>query len=179
WDSDPDAARQTLVRTQELTRTGLNEARRAVHALRSRPVDELGLVLALRRLAESAAQRAGLRLMLDLPEQVTGIQPEVEQQIYRIAEEALNNVVRHAQAQRLYLRLRRDRHTLHLTITDDGIGFDAALGSPDGHFGLTGMQERALLIDGDLIIQSLPDRGTQVRLCIERQPMLPDGTQKA
>jgi signal transduction histidine kinase len=99
WDTDAAAARKALQQTRELTRNGLDEARRALHELRARPVEELAL--ALQRLAERAAHRAGLRLTFSAPPYVVGIRPEVEQHLYRVAEEALNNVVRHANARQL------------------------------------------------------------------------------
>jgi signal transduction histidine kinase len=164
WDSDPAAARATLQQTRQLTRGGLDEARRALHELRAQPVEELGLALALQRLAERAAQRAGLRLIFSAPPRVVGLRPEVEQHLYRIAEEALNNVVRHANARQLTVTLAQDAAgAALLTIADDGHGFDPAQGAT-GHYGLTGMRERAFLIGAMLEIQSQPRRGTTVRV---------------
>jgi signal transduction histidine kinase len=107
-DGDPTAARATLAQTQELTRTGLQEARRSLQALRARPIDELGIGLALGELARRAAERAGLALTLDVPAQIDGLSQAAEQNLYRIAEEALNNIVRHANARSLLLRWRAD-----------------------------------------------------------------------
>lgn len=157
--SDPAAAQATLKRTQALTHDGLQETRSALHALRSDPVDDLGLRLALTHLAESAARRAGLRLELDLPETMPPIEATIQRNIYRVAEEALNNVVRHAMATTLIVRL---DHAL--TIRDDGVGFDPAQNQPEGHYGLVGMRERATLCGGDLTVTSKPGAGTCVQL---------------
>lgn len=167
WENDPSAARESLRKTQTLTRDGLNEARRALSALRASPLDELGLRLALERLAAQAAQRAGTALTLDLPTQIGALRPEVEQCIYRIAEEALNNAVRHAGARALALSLRAEAGQIILRVSDDGAGFDASA-SPNGHYGLIGMRERAALVNGTLTIDSAADKGTQVVFSMER-----------
>ena len=167
WDSDPAAARSALVRMRETTRGGLDEARRALHALRAAPVEELGLVLALRRLGEAAAERGGMRLECDLPPQVTGLRPQTEQQIYRVAEEALNNAARHSGGRALRLWLQPEiGGGWRLTISDDGAGFDpsAAPTRRGGHYGVTGMRERAALIGALLEVHSRPGAGTAVVL---------------
>jgi signal transduction histidine kinase len=169
WDSSPDGARQKLKQTQELTRSGLDEARRALHALRASPIDELGLALALQRTAQTAAERAGVELSLALSQQLSGVPPDIEQHLYRVAEEALNNIVRHARARHVGLALERTAAALTLTIRDDGSGFDPSQMPPDGHFGLVGMKERAALVNGSLEIQSQPGRGTIVQLSVPLQ----------
>ncbi len=163
WDSDPAAARATLQQTRHLTRTGLDEARRALHELRAQPVEELGLGLALQRLSERAAERAGLRLTFSAPPRLWGLRPELEQHLYRIAEEALNNVVRHANARRLTVSLAQQAGATLLTISDDGKGFDPARSS-QGHYGLTGMRERAFLMGATLEVRSQPQKGTTIRV---------------
>jgi signal transduction histidine kinase len=163
WDSDPAAARSTLQQTRQLTRTGLDEARRALHELRAQPVEELGLALALRRLSERAAQRAGLRLAFSAPPRLAGLRPEVEQHLYRIAEEALNNVVRHADARSLTVALSQDAGGTQLTVADDGCGFDPAPAAK-GHYGLIGMRERAFLMGATLEVLSQPQGGTTIRV---------------
>lgn len=96
-----------------------------------------------------------------------GLSPEVEQSIYRITEEALNNAARHAQAQAVTISLHREQHRLRLTVSDDGIGFDPDTVSLDDHYGLVGMRERALLCSGQLDIVSAPATGTTIRLTVE------------
>jgi signal transduction histidine kinase len=170
---DPQAARDTLAQVQHMARSGTQEARRVLHALRASPLEDLGLVLALERLAQSAANRAGLTLALHLPQRVADLRLDIEQHVFRIAEEALNNVVRHANARQLTLELRQHNGALVLRVADDGIGFDPAHLPPpegehaNGQFGLTGMQERALLCGGTLTITSQPYHGTTITLTIE------------
>lgn len=167
WDNDPAAARTMLEQSLGATRDGLGEARRAIHALRAAPLEDLGLALAIRNLAESVAARAGLALDLQGPEQINGLEPEVEQAVYRIANEALVNVARHADARHLTVRLDRAGGHLTLTVSDDGRGFDAASPPPDEQYGLKGIRERAEMIGAALEIESRPGDGTTVRLTVE------------
>ena len=102
-----------------------------------------------------------------MPETVGDLDPTVEQAAYRIADEAVANAVRHAQARELLVRLERDAHELRLAVVDDGQGFDTAHPPPEGHYGLQGMRERADLVGGELEIVSQADKGTTVRFCVE------------
>ncbi len=167
WDADGDAAREMMTQALGATRAGLHEARRAIQALRATPLEDLGLLLALRSLAESSASRAGVALDLQLPERLEGIGPEVEQGIYRVAAEALENVARHAEAGRVRVRLAQEGGRLTLVVADDGRGFDVGPLQPEGHFGLQGMRERAAMIGGTLAVESRKGEGTQVTLIVE------------
>ena len=166
-DTDLDQARSHLRSTHDMARSGVQEARRALQALRASPLEDLGLRLALRQLAESASDRAGLRLELDLPETLDQVQPAIEQHLYRIAEEALTNVVRHANAKTLHLGLQQHNSRLTLTIRDDGVGFNPAHVETNGHYGLVGMRERVLLCGGALEIESQSQKGTTLVAVIE------------
>jgi len=161
---DPDAAKNTLKQVQQMTRDGLTDARRALHSLRAAPLEELGLVLALHRLMETTRERTGLQITVDLPEQTTGLAPFVEQSIYRIADEAVANVVRHARAKRVQLVLSQVDGLVQLEISDDGIGFDVEQIAQNGHYGIVGMRERAALCNGQVDIQSTRGDGTCVIL---------------
>lgn len=164
WDSDPERARLLLERSLASTRRGLTETRRALKALRASPLEDLGLALAVRGLAESTAARSGLELDLQTPPQLENVTPDVEQCIYRVAQEALENVARHADARRVQVHLAQQDGSLALTIADDGQGFDPAGVDPAHHFGLVGMRERAEILGGDLIVESVPGQGTTIRL---------------
>jgi signal transduction histidine kinase len=176
WEINPVAAQEMLDKADETARRGLTEARRALQDLRASPLQDLGLSLALRELAKTAADRGGASLTLDLPEQsLDSIPPDVEQGVYRIAQETLENIVRHSEAQSIVFRLRQTREVLSLTITDDGRGIDSEVlrasraGSPDG-LGLRGMKERASLIGGTLEITELEEQGTMVQLKVPLPP---------
>jgi signal transduction histidine kinase len=174
WETDPDGARKTLASSRELTRSGLTETRRALQALRASPLEDLGLALAIRELAETTASRAGLKLALEVPEYLGEMRPEVEQSAYRIAEEALNNIARHADARRVRIRAERAGGQIRLEIIDDGRGFDQ-MGSPNGHYGLVGMRERAALCSGTLDVQSKPGMGTVVRFGADAEAQRKEG----
>ena len=169
WESDPLAARKTLSLSRDVTRRGLLETRRALGALRASPLEDLGLALAIRDLAETTAGRAGLQLCLDVPPELGQLPSFTEQGMYRIAEEALNNTARHANAHTLSVSLKRDTRQIMLLLVDDGLGFDPAKPAQDGHFGLLGMRERAALCHGTLRIDSAPGKGTQVCFMVVEQ----------
>lgn len=145
------------------TRDGLTDVRRAIRDLRSQPLDDLGLTLALRQMALEAAARGSFRLDLDIVEPVPALEPEIEHAFYRIAQESLENVIKHANARRVALRLWLEGKTLCLTLTDDGAGTDLSQVDYGDRHGLIGMQERAVMAGGKLVIESQPERGTTVR----------------
>jgi two-component system sensor histidine kinase UhpB len=148
------------------TRSGLTETRRALQALRASPLDDLGLLLALRALAETTATRAGLQLECDLPESLPKLPPDVEQGLYRIAQEAFQNIVRHANARKIRVDWAQKNGQADLTISDDGRGF--VIKEVDGaqHFGLRGMQERASMLDATLEIASQPGQGASIKISL-------------
>jgi signal transduction histidine kinase len=164
WETDPAQARTLLEQSSRTVRTGLTETRRALQALRASPLEELGLALAVRSLAESVAEQTGARLDWQGPEQVDKLVPAVEQGVYRVAQEALANVVKHASARHLAVRLDQTNGNLSLQIADDGCGFELDRVDAEHHFGLKGMRERAEMMGGVLTIESNPDRGTRVHL---------------
>jgi signal transduction histidine kinase len=177
WAVDPARARRLLDEADVTIRQGLVEARRALQALRASPLQEVGLMPALRALAESASERSGARLELHLPERPADeLPPLVEQSVYRIAQEALENVVRHASADSITLRLSYNPRRLLLVVEDDGRGIPGAPGAPvrqdrsEGGaavmLGIRGMEERAGAIGGHLDIQSQEGRGTRLRLVV-------------
>lgn len=168
WQSQPDKARQVLAEALTGTRTALSDSRRAIGALRARPLEELGLARAVWKLAESTAASAGLELDLHVSACVEGLREETEHAVYRIAAEALANVARHAQAHHLTVRLEEDEVGVTLIVADDGRGFDAALAADDQRFGLYGMRERARLLGAELRVDSNDGNGTTVALTVRR-----------
>jgi len=170
WQVDPEAAKRQLDTADAAAREGLTEARRSVQALRASPLQNLGLVMALRDLARVAAERTGAELILDLPEELdSDLKPAVEQGVYRIAQEALENVVRHSEANQISFRLQTDGEVLTLLVEDNGRGLDGSAyrqsdTADEGGMGLRGMRERASLIGGHLAVESLVDQGTRISL---------------
>ena len=167
WDFQPREARQMLDQALEVTQNGLTEARRALQSLRASPLDDLGLALAVSDMAKSTAARANLRLELDMQNHIENLPAEVEQCIYRVAQEVLTNAARHADAKSLRVALRHASGTLTLTIADDGRGFDlAAALSRGAHYGLQGLRERAEMVGAALDVESQLHTGTTVKLIV-------------
>jgi signal transduction histidine kinase len=164
WQPQSPRAARMLNHALTTTREGLGETRRALQALRASPLDDLGLALAIRNLARNAAARGTLSLELDVPEQLNGLSAEVEQCYYRVAQEALENVVQHADAQRVTVSLKRTEGRLTLEVSDDGSGFAPESIVSEDRFGLRGMRERAELIGGTLEVENRSGQGTTIRL---------------
>lgn len=142
----------------------------AMHRLipRLRPIqlDEIGLANAVRDLVSSLQQaHPGLHMTLQLPGAIDGVDTDVETCAYRILQEALTNVVRHAGASRVRIALRIDDGSLRLTISDNGCGAADPF-SRAGHYGVRGMRERAEALGGTLAISSGPQGGLEVEACI-------------
>ncbi|MGD9116419.1 MAG: sensor histidine kinase [Dehalococcoidia bacterium] len=166
WEVDPKAARTLLDESLTSARSGLKETRRALQALRASPLDDLGLVLALNTIARDAAERANLELELSVAEDIPALSPDVEQGVYRVAQEAIANVVSHAGARKLAVRLEFIGDKLTLGIEDDGAGFAMDKVDKATHFGLTGIEEHARFIGGKLNVISKAGAGTTVRLTV-------------
>ena len=169
WQPLPAKAERMLNHALLTTREGLDETRRALQDLRATPLDDLGLSLALENLAKSFADRWELTLSLDIQEHVRNLGPEVEQAYYRVAQEALDNVAKHAEAQSVTLSLKQANGRLTLTVTDDGRGIAPGIELAKDRFGIQGMRERAALIGGTLAIEAQPNQGTMLRLTTETQ----------
>jgi signal transduction histidine kinase len=159
---DPEQANALLNHSLKAIREGLSETRRALQELRAQPLEDLGLSLAIRHLAESYATRSGYQLQLDIDPLPEVDRADVQQSVYRIAQEALANAADHAQAQNLWVSLKHSRGQLTLTVRDDGCGFDPHDVEKENHYGLLGMRERAEMAGGCLEVKSQPGEGTQV-----------------
>jgi PAS domain S-box-containing protein len=148
--------------------SALEQVRNLSFELRPSLLDGLGLVAALRWYSDQYARRTGIRTKTstNLREGQTRLREELETACFRIVQEALTNVVRHANAKNVSVSLRKLDHQILLSIKDDGIGFDersANGGASPIHLGLRGMKERALALSGTLAIESAPTRGTEIR----------------
>lgn len=166
WDVDPKMARESLEKSSKIAHSGLDETRRALKALRVSPLDDLGLVQALSVMAKDSSTRSNITLDLLIAQNLPVLSPDIEQGIYRIAQEAITNALNHSQAKLLTVKMDYQEGHLKLNIQDDGTGFDVEKSNDPNRFGLTGMRERAQLIGGELTILSKPGAGTQVQLDI-------------
>lgn len=173
WDSGRDQARATLDNALETARTGLTETRRALRSLRSAPLTDLGLLGALRDLAEGMAARNQWQLTLALPLQPVLLTATEDEVIYRIVQESLTNVERHAAASQVTLSLTQSADCLTVQIVDDGVGFERTAVDSTERYGLLGMTERAALVDGQLTVTSKVGAGTTVRFTRNGRPPAP------
>jgi two-component system sensor histidine kinase UhpB len=157
----PEGERQRMIELAAELHSTLDEIRRIARELRPEALDDLGLINALIALSSRAARQSGLRIerrFSPLPE----LTPELELVIYRVAQEALTNVLRHADASRCLLALQSSGQEVALDVSDDGRGMPDRI---DGAtIGLEGMRERALLVGGSLLIDSNSETGTTVSL---------------
>jgi signal transduction histidine kinase len=163
-DRDGADARTELERLQELAREAMDELRTLVFELRPPAVDSEGLATALRKHVDVLRRAYRREIGLELIGTPSGA-PRVERDVLRIAQEALQNALRHAGAERVELRLDARNGQLLMSVTDNGVGFDPA--APElrsRRLGLTSMEERAEAIGGTLSIESAPGAGTTVRL---------------
>jgi len=167
WDSEPAEARALLDQSLGFARRGLAETRNALRSLRATPLEDMGLVLATRDLAEGTCERAGLELEFACPE-LPELSADVEHGIYRVAQEALENVVRHAGAKKISLSFGYQGGQISLEISDDGRGFDPSAVA-QGQFGLRGMQERAAMMNAAFHVQSEKGKGTRITLMVPVQ----------
>lgn len=156
--ADP-ALRQELASLRGVVSGALDDVRRISRNLRPSVLDDLGLVAALQSLAADIESHAGLKVVTHLPEGAARLEPRTEVVLYRIAQEALTNVLRHAGATRAELRLELSERAARLEVADDGGGFDPS--QVCRGIGLFGMFERASMVGGSLRIEPSP-RGTRV-----------------
>jgi signal transduction histidine kinase len=164
---DPAAARQALDEATELARHGLEESRRAIQALRTGPVAELGLSGALRERLLELQERTGIQAELRVAGQARDLTAQEADMLFRIVEEALINVERHSGARNVHVRLDYATDSTELTIVDDGQGFNPSSTGPD-RYGLAGMHERAAMIGAALTVASNPGGGTRVWCSLPR-----------
>lgn len=162
----PDDAKGTKLedmtrRTTSMVDDTVEEIRRAVNKLGPAVLDDVGLAEAIERAAEDLSETMQLEVQTDLCIDVP-LEAAVETTCYRLIQEALTNVARHAEAQRVTIQVRTSGGRLHLEVEDDGNGFDPK-GRASGSRGLVGMRERVELLGGHLHLESTPGRGTRIR----------------
>jgi signal transduction histidine kinase len=158
-EREPETARKLLEQIEQENMAALKDIRHLVYNLRPPALDELGLLLALQ---QDASRHPGLEVTFDVPDSLPEISAAVEAAAYRIVQEALANVVRHAQANRVIVHIAEDSN-LYLSVTDDGVGLP--LNYVPG-VGLRSMRERAEELGGAFDIQSTPNAGTQIEVSL-------------
>jgi signal transduction histidine kinase len=172
-DRDRPAAVEKLAEVRELAQDALAEMRALIFELRPGSLAEEGLVKALRKHIAAVQGRTGMPVVFEADE-IAGLSPEIEEALYRICQEALHNVVKHAAASRVQIELGRDGGCVRLVVTDDGMGFDAATASRGGHLGLAGMRTRVERFNGRLAVESSPGNGTRLEIAVPARVTAPD-----
>lgn len=154
------------------TRT-LDDLRKIIYDLRPTMLDDLGLVSAVRWYARSVLEESGMQVSLDLPDNHMRLPEHLETELFRIAQEGVNNIARHANATQVVIRLSQAPNFVCLEMEDNGSGFDVAETAnsalTEKRLGLLGIQERAALVGGEISIHSQPGQGTLLRICVPRQ----------
>ncbi len=148
---------------RQLTQGALAEMRALIFELRPGALAEEGLVAALGKLAAALEAKEGLRVDITAPSERVSLESDVEENLYRLAREALSNVVKHARARTVRVGVETGSDHVTLEIADDGVGFDTGASRP-GHLGLRTMAERAANVGGDIEVTSVRGQGTTVRV---------------
>jgi len=165
--TNPGAMAEEFVRAEDAAHQGLKEARAAIAQVRFNPVRDAGLAAALGDLVNLFVERTGIPADYTSDARASTFADERAETLFRVAEEALRNVERHAGATRVTISLheRRDGDGLTLTIADNGVGFDVEADHA-GHYGLAGLREQAQLIGAVLTIDSAPQQGTKISVML-------------
>lgn len=146
----------------------LQEMRLLLFELRPPVLEEEGLIAALQTRLEAVERRSGLATELTIAgDEELLVPPKIEEGLYRIAQEALNNALKHAQARQISIYLNLDPHKITLEIADDGQGFDPVRGRDHAGLGLRGMEERVAQLGACLTLSSQPGQGTKIKVEVE------------
>ena len=167
--TQPEAAQKRLLQAKALAKEGIIEARRSVRALRPETLEFNNLAIALQQLMDNMTNGTDIKTQIII-EGDPELAPDLEVDLYRIAQEAITNTLRHARATELIIYLMCQTDLVELQIKDNGIGFEPNL-VLNNSFGLIGMQERCDRHDGNLLINSDRDRGTEITITIPQSPV--------
>jgi signal transduction histidine kinase len=170
---DPSRAIRQAGQLQELATGGLDDLRRMLSGLHPPQLDDLGLVPAIRSLGREVSEHSGLSVKITNEMQGCEVPAEMRVVLFRIAQEALTNVVRHARASEVDISLSYNDNLVKMDIRDNGQGFDDKMLSQDPsqrNLGLLGMAERAALIGGTCEVHSRPGAGTLVQISVPLSP---------
>ncbi len=164
---DPSQLEAELENIAHDLRIGLDDVRQFIYDLSPVSFTEVEFTVSLRRYLQKFSERTGIVANLSIPPDLGRVPGPIEMGVFRIIQEALQNVRKHSRASRVDVAVVCDDSSLRVTIEDDGVGFDRSLTPSDGvHFGLVSMSERARLLNGELVIDSEPNGGTRVSLTV-------------
>ncbi|HET9496338.1 MAG TPA: GAF domain-containing protein [Chloroflexia bacterium] len=180
----PEATAPLLERLRVSASDTVRELQGIIYDLRPSLLDDLGLVPALRWYADERLQSRGVDVTIEMSGEATRLPSEVETALFRIAQEAVTNIGKHADARHVRIALQVEAGQVVMTVEDDGVGFTpASVLSPrersaEGGFGLLGMQERTVLLGGTLSVSSAPGKGTRLHATIPFRPQAGDSQSK-
>jgi signal transduction histidine kinase len=165
---DPDKAANHMRQLEGMVAHSLNELQRLIADLRPSHLDDLGLPAALRWYSNELQERLPLQVSVEISGEIQEIPAELNTALFRVAQEALTNIVRHASARTAQVRLVYLPGQVNLSIEDDGCGIDMERlkKAQRPSWGLLGMEERATLLGGELVISSRPGLGTRIQVSI-------------
>jgi signal transduction histidine kinase len=163
---------ERLSNLRQLTQGALAEMRALIFELRPEALREEGLAAAIRKQADGVSARTEIAVDVRVPKRPIPLPADVEEQVYRLVQEALANIAKHSRARHaaVQLRCRRSGHELCVEVTDDGVGFDASTPQP-GHLGLRTMAQRMEQLGGSLLVDTGSGRGTRVSATIPLTPL--------
>jgi two-component system, NarL family, sensor histidine kinase UhpB len=172
----PEAARVRIVELKKMAESVMGGLHQLAVNLRPASLDKLGLVPALRQFLEQFARQNNVEVISDLSQmEGTRLPPEVETALFRIVQEALINIARHARATSAGVILTRRNGVVTAIIEDNGVGFDPDKATHTGRLGLLGMRERAEMLGGNLTLESSPGTGTTIYAEVPWRPLAPVG----
>lgn len=167
FERNPEEAQKMLAQTLENTKNGLAETRRVLVDLRASELETYGLAGAIRNLVQSAAERGGLKPDFQLDPDLDMLPEDCAHCLYRVAQEAVENILRHSSAKNVAVKLFQDGKFVILSIWDDGIGLKLDKKDPL-HMGIRGMRERVEMLGGKFLIGSRKGQGTEVKAIMDR-----------
>ncbi len=176
-ERDPERSNSELAATQQIVRQSMNELRASIANLRSPTLEHEPVSRALSRFAHEMSRRTGVRVTNDLQPDIEALPEQVEETLWKVGQEAIANIEKHAYANNVFLHMSKSDGMVHMRIEDDGVGLphdciqhkangQTAYTSPSGHYGLSGMTERIERIGGTLSLRPGAERGTVVEVVL-------------
>ncbi len=167
-DGEPEKARGEIADLKEMARSSLQDVRKIIFDLRPMALDDLGLVPAIRTYVAAFEDRTGVRVELRVLGEEKRLSPPLEIAIYRLIQESLANVAKHANTSEAWVNLEVTSNCVRLVIKDKGAGFDPGSVSQTGgeRFGLMGMKERVAMFGGEIDVRSRPGDGTKIAIAV-------------
>jgi len=165
-DKNPAQVPKELRELKTVVKNSLQDVRKIIFDLRPMALDDLGIIPTLKRYFSEYQERNGINIDLVAFGQEKRISSGMEVAIFRVIQEAVNNVNKHSKAHKVLVRLEMTPKVVNCSIKDDGVGFDVKVKMDQDKFGLLGMRERVELLRGSFTINSAPEQGTEVKFNI-------------